>query len=85
MTPNQIRARLVEKGSSFRQFALANGYEPRTVTQAVDRWAESDSLPRGRLTFRILRDLSRELGIEILPGILADDDADVGACKHDEK
>lgn len=85
MTPNQIRARLVEKGSSFRQFALANGYEPRTVTQAVDRWAESDSLPRGRLTFRILRDLSRELGIEILPGILADDDTDTGAGKHDEK
>lgn len=73
MTPNQIRARLVEKGSSFRQFALANGYEPRTVTQAVDRWAESDSLPRGRLTFRILRDLSRELGVEILPGLLTDE------------
>ncbi|MNP12880.1 hypothetical protein D3C76_1051340 [compost metagenome] len=74
MTPNQIRARLVEKGSSFRQFALAKGYEPRTVTQAVDRWAESDSLPRGRLTFRILRDLSRELGVEILPGLLAVED-----------
>lgn len=73
MNSNQIRARLVEKGSSFRQFALANGYEPRTVTQAVDRWAESDSLPRGRLTFRILRDLSRELGIEILPGLLTDE------------
>ncbi len=73
MTPNQIRARLVEKGSSFRQFALTNGYEPRTVTQAVDRWAESNSLPRGRLTFRILRDLSRELGVEILPGLLTDE------------
>lgn len=73
MNSNQIRARLVEKGSSFRQFALANGYEPRTVTQAVDRWADSDSLPRGRLTFRILRDLSRELGIEILPGLLTDE------------
>ncbi|THG81491.1 hypothetical protein E5198_12100 [Pseudomonas sp. A-1] len=74
MTPNQIRARLVEKGSSFRQFALAKGYEPRTVTQAVDRWADSNSLPRGRLTFRILRDLSHELGVEILPGLLAEED-----------
>lgn len=74
MNKNQIRARLVEKGGSLRQFALAHGYEPRTVTQAVDRWAEGEGLPRGRLTFRILRDLSRELGVEILPGILADDD-----------
>lgn len=81
MNKNQIRARLVEKGSSLRQFALAHGYEPRTVTQAVDRYAESDSLPRGRLTFRILRDLSRELGFEILPGILADEDSG----KADEK
>lgn len=73
MAPNQIRARLVEKGSSFRQFALARGYEPRTVTQAVERWAGQDSLPRGRLTFSILRDLSREIGEEVLPGILEGD------------
>ncbi|MGV6473553.1 hypothetical protein [Azotobacter vinelandii] len=70
MTPNQIRARLVEKGSSYRQFALSHGYEPRTVAQAVVRWAESESLPRGRLTFRILRELSQEIGVEVVPGIL---------------
>lgn len=75
MAPNQIRARLVENGSSFRQFALAHGYEPRTVTQAVERWAGQEGLPRGRLTFSILRDLSREIGEEILPGILAEDKA----------
>ncbi len=71
MSPNQIRARLVESGSSFRRFALAHGYEPRTVTQAVDRWAGQEGMPRGRLTFSILRDLSREIGQEVLPGILA--------------
>jgi hypothetical protein len=32
MTPNQIRARLIEQDLSFRQFALARGYDPRTVT-----------------------------------------------------
>lgn len=74
ITPNQIRARLVEHGSSFRKFALAHGYEPRTVTQAVDRWAGQEGLPRGRLTFCILRDLSKEIGQEVLPGILATDE-----------
>lgn len=70
MNKNQIRARLVEKGSSFRQFALANGYEPRHVTQVVARWAGADRLPNGRQAFAILRDLSREIGSEVLPGIL---------------
>lgn len=70
MTPNQIRARLVEKGSSYRQFALARGYEPRNVTQVVARWAGTDRLPNGRLAFAILRDLSREIGTDVVPGIL---------------
>lgn len=38
MNKQQVRARLVERGSSLRQFALNAGYEPRTVTQAVSRW-----------------------------------------------
>lgn len=69
MTPNQIRARLVEKGSSYRQFALSHGYEPRNVTQVVARWAGAERLPNGRLAFAILRDLSEEIGEDILPGI----------------
>lgn len=69
MTPNQIRARLVEKGSSYRQFALTHGYEPRNVTQVVARWAGAERLPNGRLAFAILRDLSEEIGEDILPGI----------------
>ena len=43
------------------------------MTQAVERWAGQHGLPRGRKTFRILRDLSKVIGQEILPGILTDD------------
>ena len=72
MEKRQIQARLIERGSNFRQFALSHGYEVRTVTQVVQRWAGNNKLPRGRLTFQILRDLSRVIGKEILPGILAE-------------
>ncbi len=71
MTPNQIRARLVEQGGSFRQFALAHGYDPRTVTQTVARWAGSDTLPNGRIAFSVMRDLSKQIGVELIPGLLA--------------
>ncbi|MDK9603486.1 hypothetical protein [Lelliottia wanjuensis] len=70
MNKRQIHARLIEQGSNFRQFAISTGYEPRTVTQVVDRWAGKQKLPRGRLTFRILKELSRTIGKEIVPGIL---------------
>ena len=72
MEKRQIQARLIERGSNFRQFALSHGYEVPTVTQVVQRWAGNNKLPRGRLTFQILRDLSRMIGKEILPGILAE-------------
>jgi len=72
MEKRHIQARLIERGSNFRQFALNHGYEVRTVTQVVQRWAGHDKLPRGRLTFQILRDLSRAIGKEVLPGILAE-------------
>ena len=72
MEKRQIQARLIERGSNFRQFAISHGYEVRTVTQVVQRWAGHKTLPRGRLTFQILRDLSRVIGKEVLPGILAE-------------
>ncbi|PIQ38940.1 MAG: hypothetical protein COW58_14385 [Thalassolituus sp. CG17_big_fil_post_rev_8_21_14_2_50_53_8] len=65
-----IQARLVEQDSNFRQFALDKGFEPRTVTQVVARYAGQDDLPRGRLSFRILLELSRATGLEVVPGIL---------------
>ena len=74
MEKRQIQARLIECGSNFRQFALSHGYEVRTVTQVVERWAGHETLPRGRLSFRIMQDLSRLIGKEVLPGILAESD-----------
>lgn len=70
----QVQARLIERGSNFRQFALDRGYQPRTVTQVVARWAGKQELPRGRLSFRILRDLSRFIGREVVPGVLSDEE-----------
>jgi len=72
MEKRQIQARLIERGSNFRQFAISHGYEVRTVTQVVQRWAGHNTLPRGRLTFQIMRDLSRVIGEEVLPGILTE-------------
>lgn len=65
-----VHARLIERGTNFRRWALAHGYEPRTVTQVVTRWAGKNQQPRGRLSFRILRDLSKTLGAEVVPGVL---------------
>ncbi len=79
MEKRQIQARLIERGSNFRQFALSHGYEVRTVTQVVQRWAGHNKLPRGRLTFQILRDLSRLIGKEVLPGILAESTEQISA------
>ncbi|HHR4769147.1 TPA: hypothetical protein ACS55J_000703 [Salmonella enterica] len=70
MNKHQIQVRLMERHTSFRKFALSRGYKPRTVTQAVERWAGSYEFPRGRLTYKILCDLSDVIGVEVIPGIL---------------
>jgi hypothetical protein len=70
MEKRKVRALLVERDTSYRKWAIANGYQPRTVTQAVNRWAGKHDLPRGRLTYRILHDLSRYLGKEVVRGVL---------------
>jgi hypothetical protein len=70
MAMRAIQARLVEQDSSFRQFALERGWSPRTVTQVVTRYAGKTDLPRGRLSFRILVELSRVTGVEVVPNIL---------------
>lgn len=71
MNKQQIHARLIERGLNFRRFALAHNYDPRTVTQAVERWAGSQELPKGRVSFSIMRDLSQQIGVELIPGLLA--------------
>ncbi|MFM2480168.1 hypothetical protein [Celerinatantimonas sp. YJH-8] len=70
MTKQEIYQRLIIRGSNFRHFALAHGYQPRMVLAAVDRWAGRDHLPNGRQTFQILVDLSRAIEAEIIPGLL---------------
>lgn len=69
MAYRAVQARLVAQDSSFRQFALEHGYEPRTVTQVVTRWAGRNDMPRGSLSFRILLELSKTIQQEIIPGI----------------
>ncbi|EAA6914944.1 hypothetical protein DRX41_04655 [Salmonella enterica subsp. enterica] len=70
MNQHQIYVRLVEQHSNFRHFALSRGYNPRTVTRAIKRWAGGCDFPRGRLTYKILRELSETIGEEVIPGIL---------------
>lgn len=70
MKKHSVRARLVEQGSSLRAWAIDNGFQPRTVAQAVHRWAGKDRLPRGLTTYRILQKLSQEIGEEITKGVL---------------
>ncbi|MBD3816445.1 MAG: hypothetical protein IE913_08355 [Halothiobacillus sp.] len=73
MKPKEVQAHLVLRDSSYRQFALSHGYQPRTVTQVVARWAGRDKLPNGRLSYRILRDLSRFIGQEVTTGVMRGD------------
>lgn len=72
MTKREIHARLIAQGDTFRSWSLARGYKPRTVTMVVERWAGRQDRPRGRLSYRILRDLSRDIGQEVVPGVLCE-------------
>lgn len=72
MTKREVHARLIGRGYTFRSWALARGYKVRTVSMTVERWAGRTDAPRGRLTYRILRDLSREIDAEIIGGCLAE-------------
>ncbi|MFY9179645.1 MAG: hypothetical protein WAO12_07695 [Venatoribacter sp.] len=69
-TFRRAQAALVMKGYSYRSWAEEKGYVARTVIQAVHRYAGTQDQPRGRLTWKILCDLSRDTGIELVPGSL---------------
>ncbi|MDT4329785.1 hypothetical protein RPD76_07675 [Methylomonas sp. MV1] len=69
MTPNQVRAKLIERNSNMRRFAKANNYEARTVQQVVHRYAGTGRVPRGITTFNILRDLSKAIGAPVIDGL----------------
>ena len=67
----ELRHQLLKAtGLTYRQWAMQRNINPRTVTQSVSRWAGRSDLPRGRKSFAILRELSREIGREIVPGVL---------------
>lgn len=73
MNAAQVRHRLLKAtGLTYRQWALSRGDNPRTVTQTITRWAGKPDLPRGRKSFRILRDLSQTIGTEITRGVLTE-------------
>lgn len=72
MTKRELHAQLIRQGTTFRRWSLDHGYKPRTVHMVVSRWVGETGQPRGRLSFRILRDLSRDVGREVVPGILSD-------------
>lgn len=69
MTANQLRARLMERNSNLRRFALKHSYEARTVQQVVHRYAGTGRIPRGITTFNILRDISRFIGEPVIEGL----------------
>jgi hypothetical protein len=79
MKRKQLNVLLAEKEITLRQWAIEHGYEPRTVTQTVKRYLNTDSQPRGAQAKAILKGLSRTLGAEIVPGILGN-----GSPNHTE-
>lgn len=72
VTKKLIQARLLERNSNLHRFALSHNYHPRTVLSVVDRWVGTGRLPRGIVAFHILKDLSREIQMEIAPGLWSD-------------
>jgi len=70
MTRNQLLARLKLKGSDPSKFAHAHHYKARTVQQVIDRYVgKPDKRPRGILTYKILRDLSKAVGKPVIEGM----------------
>lgn len=57
-----IKVKLRERGTSLRGWALARGYQVRTVQNAVQRWEHrQDRAPHGGLSRRIMADLHQDL------------------------
>lgn len=66
----RVHAALILRGYSYASWAEANGYLARTVIQSVHRYAGTQKQPQGRLTWKILCEISQETGIELVPGSL---------------
>jgi hypothetical protein len=68
----RVHLQLLQRETTLRRWARAQGFRPGTAVAAVDRWAGSARLPRGPLAYKILRTLSTDLGHEVVDGILED-------------
>ncbi|EGR1111437.1 hypothetical protein VCSRO12_0206 [Vibrio cholerae] len=67
VTARDIHAALIRQGSSCRQWALANGYSPRTVQKCITEHPPSSKKKVRGATYRtILRELSETLGQDLL-------------------
>lgn len=67
---DRVRARLLSRtGMSIRAWSMARNYKPRNVHAALTRWAGRNRPPMGRIAFRVLRDMSQDIGEEIVPGL----------------
>lgn len=66
-----VRMALHLKGKTVRRWAKDHKHAYRTVLNAIELHAGGHARePWGQKTIAILRDLSREIGRPILPGIL---------------
>ena len=65
-----MNSALAGAGITLRQWAIAHGYAPRTVQQAVSRYLGAAKQPRRGKTKAILFGLSKTLSMEIVPGIV---------------
>ncbi|MDX1301223.1 hypothetical protein [Photobacterium sp.] len=63
----QLQGALRSKGWTVRSWAIANGYNPRTVLHCISTFApENKRLPKRRLSMSIMEDLSKKLGVDLL-------------------
>lgn len=60
-TKNVIRAELMRRGMTLKDFATKHGFIPQSVCKAIDRHAGKESVPRGKITFRILETIHQEI------------------------
>jgi hypothetical protein len=70
MTNLELRSKLLARGHTLASWARANGYQSGTVQRVAWRAInQAESRRNGILTHRILADLSRDIGMVIVPGI----------------
>jgi gp16 family phage-associated protein len=64
----QIRVALLNRGYSISQWSKEHGFSQKTVSQVLHKWLNrTDDCPRGVKTRKILKDLSRTLGVQLNP------------------